>query len=101
MNMTSNTKRTTKKRWMGKCWHSKRYTETVLKMKTWTSEEEHCITDQKEQQRLGEDDVEQSLWLALLAGKVEALEQSSQSICESWRLKGHFPSSSSVRRGVI
>lgn len=49
----------------------------------------------------GEDEAEQSLWLALLAGKVEALGQSSQSKCESWRLKGHFPSSSPVWRGAI
>lgn len=45
--------------------------------------------------------MEQSLWLALLAGKVEALGQSSQSKCESSRLKGHFPSSSPVWKGAI
>lgn len=49
----------------------------------------------------GEDEVEQSLRLALLAGKDEALGQSSQSKCESWRLKAHFPSSSPVWRGAI
>lgn len=43
-----------------------------------------------------EDEVTQSLRPALLAGKVEASGQSSQSKCESWRLKGHFPSSSPV-----
>lgn len=42
----------------------------------------------------------QSLRPALLAGKVEASGQSSQSKCESWRLKGHFPSSSPVWRGA-
>lgn len=52
-------------------------------MTTWTPKGEHCKTDQKEQQRTGEDEAEQSLWLALLAGKVEASGQSSQSKCES------------------
>lgn len=47
-----------------------------------------------------EDEVKQSLRVALLAGKVEALGQSSQSKCESSRLKGHFPSSSPVWRGA-
>lgn len=47
-----------------------------------------------------EDEVTQSLRPALLAGKVEASGQSSQSKCESWRLKGHFPSSSPVWRGA-
>lgn len=37
---------------------------------------------------------------ALLDGKVEASGQSSQSKCESWRLKGQFPSSSPVWRGA-
>lgn len=40
-------------------------------------------TDQKRTTVTGEDEAEQSLWLALLAGKVEALGQSSQSKCES------------------
>lgn len=44
--------------------------------------------------------MEHSLRLALLAGKVEALGQSSQSKCESSRLKGHFPSSSPVWKGA-
>lgn len=52
-------------------------------MGTWTSKEEHCKTDQKRTTVTGEDEAEQSLWLALLAGKVEALGQSSQSKCES------------------
>lgn len=41
--------------------------------------EEHCKTTAA----TGDDEVEQSLWLALLAGKLEALGQSSQSMCES------------------
>lgn len=47
-----------------------------------------------------ENEVTQSLRPALLAGKVEASGQSSQSKCESWRLKGHFPSSSPMWRGA-
>lgn len=52
-------------------------------MRNWTPKEEHCKTDQKKTTATGEDEAEQSLWLALLAGKVEALGQSSQSKCES------------------
>lgn len=59
--------------------------------------EEHCKTTAA----TGEDELEQRLWLALLAGKLEALGQSSQSKCESRRLKGQFPSSSTVWRGAI
>lgn len=52
-------------------------------VRTWTSKEEHLQKQTKRTTVTGEDEAEQSLWLALLAGKVEALGQSSQSKCES------------------
>lgn len=80
----------------------KRYRETSLKMPWGLGHRRRSIAKQtKRTTATGEDEVEQSLRLALLAGKVEALGQSSQSKCESWRLKVHFPSSSPVWRGAI
>ncbi len=87
---------------MRRCWRYKRYKETSLKMPWGLGHRRRSIAQQtKITTATGEDEAEQSLWLALLAGKVEALGQSSQSKCESWRLKGHFPSSSPVWRGAI
>lgn len=100
--MTSQHKRgTVKSNGWGGAGRKTRYRETILTMLWRLGHRRRSIAQQtKRTTATSEDEVEHSLRLALLAGKVEALGQSSQSKCESSRLKGHFPSSSPVWKGA-
>lgn len=67
---------------MKRCWRYKRG-GPLSRCHEDLDTEEVALHKTKRTTVTGEDEEEQSLWPALLAGKVEALGQSSQSKCES------------------